>query len=112
MHGSEKVGNFGNLGQLNSTPAIGGTPQTTMGAQPGQGTSTGTIVWELSAPVVVSHSLLLMDASEMIWIETPLGTVVIVEVTIGADGSVPAGTGMTVVVAEVGELLMYSELLV
>jgi len=97
--GRWKVGSLGNVGQLNITPATIGVSHTMIGAQPGQGKMTGTIVEELSEPVVVSQPLIVRDASVMTLVDSPGSTVVIVEVTDKLGVVVAIGTG---------EPLMYS----
>ena len=63
MHGRWNVGNSGNVGQSNSTSAISGTFHTISGSQVAQGNMIGTIVVELSLPVVVSHWLPVTEKS-------------------------------------------------
>lgn len=80
MQGRWKVGNFGILGQSNSTHGTSGSFQTISGSHVGQGRMTGTIVVEWSLPVVVSQTLFVIEKSVKTWMERPGGSVVMVDV--------------------------------
>lgn len=55
MQGMWNSGSFGNFGQSKVTPETFGVFHTIIGAQPRHGTINGTMVSELSEPVVVYH---------------------------------------------------------
>lgn len=88
IHGRSNLGSFGNTEvQSNVTDGIGGKFQiTTAPPHPGH-QITGTIV-ELSSLVVVIHVFVVIPLDVISSVDTPVGTVVIVEVTAGVPDAV------------------------
>jgi hypothetical protein len=79
MHGKWNVGSSG-IGHLNLTQVISGAFQTISGSQVAQGRITGTTVVDECCPVVVNQMFVVSGKSVKSSIETPDGTVVMVEV--------------------------------
>jgi len=81
MQGRWNGGSSGN-GHLNNTQGISGVLQTISGSHVAQGRTTGTIVVDESLPVVVSQMLVVIEKSVKAPMDTPGGSVVIVDVTV------------------------------